>query len=118
MSKKRDMTLVPYCGIRNPPKNRVRGTSQQCINSDQARYYGIIAVEDSINKFLADKKKLANEKAKTKRQEAKKSTTEANNLIKKTNVAVRKAKTAEKEAKKPAAKKTAAKKTAAKKTKK
>ena len=30
MSKKKskDMTLVPYCGmLSNPPKNRVRGTS-------------------------------------------------------------------------------------------
>ena len=92
MSKKRDMTLVPYCGIRNPPKNRVRGTSQQCINSGQARYYGIMSVENEINRILAEKKKLANEKAKIKRQEAKKSTTEANNLIKKTNVAVKKQK--------------------------
>ena len=81
MSKKRDMTLVPYCGIHNPPKNRVRGTSQQCINSGQARYYGIMSVENEINRILSEKKKLAHEKAKIKRQEAKKSTTEANNLI-------------------------------------
>ena len=100
MSKKRDMSLVPYCGIRNPPKNRVRGTSEQCIKSGQARYYGIMSVEDSINQILAEKRKLANEKAKIKRQEAKKSTTEANNLIKKTNVAVRKAKKDQLEAKK------------------
>ena len=65
------MTLVPYCGIRNPPKNRVRGTSQQCINSGQARYYGIMSVENEINRILADKKKLANEKAKTRRQNGK-----------------------------------------------
>ena len=83
MSKKRDMTLVPYCGIRNPPKNRIRGTSEQCINAGQARYYGIMSVENEINRILAEKRKLANEKAKIKRQEAKKSTTEANDLIKK-----------------------------------
>ena len=65
------MSLVPYCGIRNPPKNRVRGTSQQCINSGQARYYGIMSVENEINQILAEKKKLANEKAKIKRQELK-----------------------------------------------
>ena len=27
----------PYCGARKVPKNRVRGTSEQCINSGQAR---------------------------------------------------------------------------------
>ena len=108
MSKKRDMSLVPYCGIRNPPKNRVRGTSQQCINSDQARYYGIIAVEDSINKFLADKKKLANEKAKIKRQNAndkKKDAVikikQANQAVKQSDKAEQEAKTAEQKAKKP-----------------
>ena len=55
MSKK-TMVLVPYCGIRNPPKNRIRGTSDQCLKAGQVRYYGRMAVEDSINKFLADKK--------------------------------------------------------------
>ena len=101
------MTLVPYCGIRNPPKNRVRGTSQQCINSGQARYYGIMAVEDSINKFLADKKKLANEKAKIRRQNAndkKKDAVikikQANHAVKQADKAEQKAKTAEQEVKK------------------
>ena len=55
MSKK-TMVLVPYCGIRNPPKNRIRGTSDQCLKAGQVRYYGRMAIEDSINKFLADKK--------------------------------------------------------------
>ena len=90
----------PYCGIRNPPKNRVRGTSEQCINAGQARYYGIMSVENSINKFLAEKRKSANEKAKIKRKKAIKSTNEANKLINKTNVAVRKAKKDQLEAKK------------------
>ena len=72
-----------YCGARKVPKNRVLGTAEQCINSGQARYYGVMSVEDTINQILAEKKKLANEKAKIKRQTAKKSTTEANNLIKK-----------------------------------
>ena len=100
----------PYCGIRKPPKNRVRGTSEQCIKSGQARFYGIMSVENSINKFLADKKKLANEKAKMKRQEAKKKVDDANKKIKQANVAVKEAnkakqesKKAEQEAKKPAA---------------
>ena len=53
------MTLVPYCGIRNPPKNRVRGTSEQCIKAGQARYYGIMSVENEINRILAEKKKFS-----------------------------------------------------------
>ena len=91
----------PYCGARKVPKNRVRGTSEQCIKSGQARYYGIMSVENEINRILAEKKKLANEKAKMKRQEAKKKVDDANKKIKQANVAV-------KEAKKPAAKKTTA----------
>ena len=56
----------PYCGARKVPKNRVRGTSEQCIKSGQARYYGIMSVENEINRILAEKRKLANEKAKIK----------------------------------------------------
>ena len=82
----------PYCGARKVPKNRVRGTSQQCIKSGQARYYGIMSVENEINQILAEKKKLANEKAKIKRQQATKSATDAKKKIKEANVAVRKAK--------------------------
>ena len=108
----------PYCGIRNPPKNRVRGTSEQCIKSGQARYYVIMSVENEINRILADKKKLANEKAKTRRQNANEKKKDAVIKIKQANVAIKEAnkaekeaKTAEKEAKKPAAKKTVARKT-------
>ena len=99
MSKKIDIRLVPYCGAREPPKNRVRGTSEQCINAGQARYYGIMQVENQINKILAEKKKLANEKAKMKRQEAKKKVDDANKKIKQANVAVKEANKAKQEAK-------------------
>ena len=98
----------PYCGARKVPKNRVRGTSEQCIKSGQARYYGIMSVENSINQFLAEKKKLANEKAKIRRQNANDKKKDAVIKIKQANVAVKEAnkaekeaKTAEKEAKKP-----------------
>ena len=94
------MTLVPYCGIRNPPKNRVRGTSEQCIKSGQARYYGIMSVENEINQILAEKRKLANENAKIKRQEAKKKVDDANKKIKQANVAVKEANKAKQESKK------------------
>ena len=91
----------PYCGIHKLPKNRVRGTSQQCIKSGQARYYGIMSVEDAINEILAEKRKVKNEKLKLKRQEANKAVKEANN-------AKQEVKKVEQEAKQPAAKKTKA----------
>ena len=47
----------PYCGARKVPKNRVLRTSEQCINSGQARYYGIMSVENEINRILAEKRK-------------------------------------------------------------
>ena len=90
----------PYCGARKVPKNRVRGTSEQCIKSGQARYYGIMSVENEINKILAEKRKLANEKAKIKRQEAKKKVDDANKKIKQANVAVKEANKAKQESKK------------------
>ena len=46
----------PYCGIHKVPKGRVRGTSEYCIKSGQARYYGINSVEDVIDGILAEKK--------------------------------------------------------------
>ena len=49
----------PYCGARKVPKNRVRGTSEQCIKSGQARYYGIISVENAINQIIAEKIKVS-----------------------------------------------------------
>ena len=108
----------PYCGVRKVPKNRVRGTSEQCFKSGQARYYGIMSVENEINKILAEKRKLANENAKIKRQEAKKKVDDANKKIKQANVAVKEANKAKQESKKAEqeAKKTTAKKTTAKKT--
>ena len=90
----------PYCGARKVPKNRVRGTSEQCIKSGQARYYGIMSVENEINRILAEKRKLANEKAKIKRQEAKKKVDDANKKIKQANVAVKEANKAKQESKK------------------
>ena len=118
MSKK-NMLSVPYCGTRNPPPNkRVYGTLDQCLDAGQVRYYGVMAQTDRINKYNAEKKKLAKEKAKIKRQNANDKKKEAINKIKQADDAVKKAnkaeqqaKTAEKEAKKPVAKKPAAKKT-------
>ena len=111
MSRKNRLSkniLVPYCGIRNPPKNRIRGTLDQCLKAGQVRYYWRMAVENSINQFLDEKKKLAREKAKIKRQNAnnlKKDAVikinQAKVSVKQANKAEQEAKTAEKEAKKP-----------------
>ena len=103
-----------YCGARKVPKNRSLGTAEQCINSGQARYYGIMSVENQINQILAEKRRLANEKAKMKRQEAKKKVDDANKKIKQANVAVNEANKAKQESKKAEqeAKKTIAKKPA------
>ena len=90
----------PYCGIRKLPKNRVRGTSQQYIKSGQARYYGIMSVENEINTILAEKRKLANKKAKIKRQNAKQKVADANKKIKQANTAVKEANKAKTESKK------------------
>ena len=108
MSKK-NMVLVPYCGMRStPPNKRMRGTSDQCLKAGQVRYYGRMAVENSINKFLDNKKQLAREKAKIRRKNANEKKKDAvikikqaNNAVKQANKAEREAKTAEKEAKKP-----------------
>ena len=117
MSKKRDMTLIPYCGIRKPPGNRIRGTSDECLKAGQVRYYGIMSQENKINEYIEEKKKLAKENAKIRRQNANEKKKDAvikikqaNDAVKKANKAEQEAKTAEKEAKKPAAKKTVAKK--------
>ena len=114
MSKKRDMHLVPYCGMRNPPKNRRPGTLDECLKAGQVRYYGVQAQTTKINDYIKNQKKLANEKAKIKRQQATKSATDAKKKIKEANVAVRKAKKDQLEAKKAdnEAKKTPAKKPA------
>ena len=112
MSKKNILSkkiLVPYCGMRStPPNKRIRGTSEQCLKAGQVRYYGRMAVENSINQFLAEKKKLANEKAKIRRKTANEKKRDAaikikqaNDAVKQANKAEKEAKTAEKEAKKP-----------------
>ena len=107
----------PYCGVRKVPKGRVLGTAEQCINSGQARYYGIRSVEKQINNILAEKRKLANEKAKLKRKDARKSAADARKSaadarksaadtkkkIKKANKDVKKANQAEKDANKTTA---------------
>ena len=88
----------PYCGIHKVPKGRERGTSEYCIKSGQARYYGINSVEDVIDVILAEKRKVANEKAKIKRQDAKIKRQDAMNKVKDAKKAVEKANKAENEA--------------------
>ena len=49
MSK--DMHLVPYCGMRNLPKNRRAGTLDECLKAGQVRYYGVQAQTTKINDY-------------------------------------------------------------------
>ena len=46
----------PYCGVRKLPKNRERGTIEQCLASHQVRYYGISSKPTTINNYIKKKK--------------------------------------------------------------
>ena len=72
----------PYCGIRQPPKGRARGSFDQCIKSGQVRYYGVKAEENQILNYLEEKRKIINENAKKRRKKAKKAKADADNAIK------------------------------------
>lgn len=43
--KAKPKVLGYYCGISNPPKGKVRGSVEYCVNHNQVRYYGIEAVK-------------------------------------------------------------------------
>ena len=72
----------PYCGIRQPPKGRARGSFDQCIKSGQVRYYGVKAEENQILNYLEERTKIINENAKKKRADAKKAKVDADKAIK------------------------------------
>lgn len=44
-----------YCGIKNTPKGKQRGTAEECYNADQVRYYGLEKIDPT--KFTKKKKK-------------------------------------------------------------
>jgi len=45
-----------YCGVGDVPKGMRRGTPEECINKNQIRYYGLVAIDPSL--IEATKKKL------------------------------------------------------------
>ena len=96
--KSKDMHLVPYCGMRNPPKNRRAGTLDECLKAGQVRYYGVQAQTTKINDYIKKQKMLANENAKKKRKKANEDTKKANNDVIKANKSVIKANNSEIEA--------------------
>ena len=96
MSK--DMHLVPYCGMRNLPKNRRAGTLDECLKAGQVRYYGVQAQTTKINDYIKKQKMLANENAKKKRKKANEDTKKANNDVIKANNSIIKANNSEIEA--------------------
>ena len=52
------MSKVPYCGIKKVPKGRRRGTSKECKESNQIRYYGLTNADVEMLFAPKQKKKL------------------------------------------------------------
>ena len=45
-----------YCGVGDVPKNKVRGTFKECLEKNQIRYYGAIAIKpEKLKKALKEK---------------------------------------------------------------
>ena len=93
--KSKDMHLVPYCGIHNPPKNRRPGTLNECLKAKQVRYYGLQAQTTKINDYIRMQKMLANETAKKKRKKANEDKKKANKDVIMANNSVIKAQNSE-----------------------
>ncbi len=53
----------PYCGIKKIPKNRRRGTMNECLQKSQVRYYGIQKVDSKlVNKISKPKSNVQKSK--------------------------------------------------------
>ena len=46
-----------YCGSKDVPKNKVRGTMQQCAEKGEIRYYGIKKIDPLLANSITKKKK-------------------------------------------------------------
>ena len=51
---KSDSKLKPYCGVKTVPKNRRRGTMDECYTNGEIRYYGLNKID---SKVIENKKK-------------------------------------------------------------
>ena len=59
-----------YCGAGPVPKGKVRGTPEYCVQTNQVRYYGIIAINPNLLKTAKGKTTdLVNEQLKLKKIE-------------------------------------------------
>lgn len=58
------MADKPYCGFKNIPKGRKRGTMQECAKSGRLAYYGINKVDEKLLEKLLQARK-GNKKGKT-----------------------------------------------------
>jgi hypothetical protein len=63
---------MTYCGIGPIPKNKIRGTIEECLNAKQVRYWGIEKIpKNVIDAQKKDKKTLQAEMLKMKSLEGK-----------------------------------------------
>lgn len=46
-----------YCGVREVPKNRRRGTMKECVEDGEIRYFGVKKVDPKMIKLAGSKKK-------------------------------------------------------------
>ena len=51
---KKQSRLKPYCGIKAVPKNKIRGTMDECYSKGEIRYYGLNKID---SKVIENKKK-------------------------------------------------------------
>jgi hypothetical protein len=59
-----------YCGIGPVPKGRTRGTPEYCVQTNQVRYYGLVAIdEDLLRQAKGNITDLTKEKLKIKKLE-------------------------------------------------
>lgn len=64
-----------YCGIKNVPKGRRRGTMKECLEKGQVSYYGLNKIDKKVLEHIESKKgknkgigELVNERVKVKAQ--------------------------------------------------
>jgi len=48
--KKNDKELRMYCGVKDVPKGMVRASPEYCVQHNQIRYYGLVAIKPKLLK--------------------------------------------------------------------
>ena len=67
------MQQKPYCGSGNCPKNKKKGSPEQCLKQGQVRLYGIEKIDETL---IENKKEME-----LKRRQIKTLTTRVNTLL-------------------------------------